>query len=207
MSEAEWESAHVDLPPLDLPRRFNDCVTTAELQGHEDGLIGHYRTLVEIARAHGKASSLRPFPYFRTQPAIFAGDEMLTAFAWNDDMHETRAVLELLAASGSAPPRLLHDDQDQGWRILIAVTDTSTCFIEWDADGPPPATGGHAVEISELARQAEAALGRLRAVHGRLVQALGRDYWASPARNFPSPKASGLRSTLRRFVAAAWPPR
>lgn len=177
MTARDWETANVSLPVVDLPRQRADQVTTAEMLGREDALISHYRRIVELAEMHGKTASLRPFPYFRTQPAIITGDEVLTAFPWNDDIHETRTILEILAGSDDGPSRLLHDDQDQGWHILIAVMDGETCFIEWEAEGPPPAVGGYAVDAAAVARQARAALDRLRIIHERLVRALGQDYW------------------------------
>lgn len=181
MTPMEWETANVRLPPLELPRQFADQVTTAELLGREAALIHHYRRIVEIAGAHGKASSLRPFPYFSIKPAIIADGHVLTQFSWADDLYETRAVLEMLVQSGSGPPRLLHDDQDQGWRILVATTGAATCFIEWDDEGPPPAKGGYAVDSAMVARQAGAALGRLDIIHDRLARTLGRDYWRDAA--------------------------
>lgn len=81
MTSLEWETANVRLPPLDLPRQLADRVTTAELLGREDALISHYRRLVEVAEMHSKTASLRPFPYFRTQPAIITSDEVLTEFS------------------------------------------------------------------------------------------------------------------------------
>ncbi len=178
MTALEWETANVRLPPLELPRQFADRVTTAELLGHEEALVGHYRRVVEIAAAHGKGPSLRPFPYFRIQPTIIADGQVLTQFSWTDDLHETRAVLKMLVQAVAGPPRMLHDDQDQGWHILVATTGATTCFIEWDAEGPPPAEGGYAVDAAMVAGQAGAALDRLTMIHGRLVQALGRDHWA-----------------------------
>ncbi len=177
MTSLEWATANVRLPPVDLPRQFADRVATAELLGREDALVAHYRGIIAIAGAHGKAGSLRPFPYFRTQPAIIADGQVLTEFSWNDDVHETRTVLEVLAGSIDGPARLLHDDQDQGWHILIAATGPATCFIEWDAEGPPPVGEGYAFDPAELARQAAAALERLQVIHRRLIGALGRDYW------------------------------
>jgi hypothetical protein len=196
MTSLEWETANVSLPPLDLPRQFADRVTTAELLGREDALISHYRRIVEVTDRHGKTASLRPFPYFRTEPAIIGGDEVLTEFAWNDDVHETQTVLEMLAESGGGPPRLLDDNQDQGWRILIVTTGAVTCFIEWDAEGPPPAVGGYAVDAVALAGQAGAALARLRIIHDRLVLALGRDYWTYRR---PPPPANRVRSAISRL--------
>jgi hypothetical protein len=178
MTALDWETANVRLPPLELPRQFADRVTTAELLGREEALIGHYRRVVEIAGAHGKASSLRSFPYFRIQPAVIADGHVLTQFSWTDNLHETRAVLEMLVQTADGPPRMVHDDQDQGWHILVATTGPATCFIEWHAEGPPPAEGGYAAGSAMIAGQAVATLDRLTIIHDRLVWALGRDYWA-----------------------------
>ena len=177
MTALDTEVSRLPLPSPDLARRLPFQVTTAELLGQEDKLVEHYRRLVAIAATHGKTASLRPFPYFRIQPVILSEDQLLTAFSWNDDLHETQTVLEILAGCASGAPRLLHDDQDQGWRILIAVTETATCFIEWDGEGPPPAEGGYAVDTVALALQAKTALERLGIIHDRLMRALGKDYW------------------------------
>jgi hypothetical protein len=199
MTSLEWETANVRLPPPDLPRQFADRVSTAELLDREDALISHYRRIVEVAEKHGKTASLQPFPYFRTEPVIIGGDAVLTAFSWNDDMHETRAVLEILAEDSRGVPQLLHDDQDQGWHILIATTDAMTFFIEWDAEGPPPATGGYAVDTAELARQAGAALERLQIIHDRLVHAFGQDYWTYRPPPPPVRPVNRIRSAIIRL--------
>lgn len=199
MTRLEWHEANVLLPPLDLPRRFVDRVDTMELLGREDALIRHYRQLLAVAEAYGKVTTLRPFPHFRIQPAIVADGEMLTEFPWNDDLNETRTVLQLLAGSNRGPPRLLHVDVDQGWQILVVATGGMTRFIEWDVDGPPPATGGYAVDAAELARQADAALNRLRVIHDRLVQALGHDHWTYHPTPHPIQPTSRFRSVIRRL--------
>ena len=177
MASLEWETVNVRLPPVDLPRRFIDRVTTAELINHEDALIDHYRHIIRIAEAHGKSASLSPFPYFRTQPEITAEGQVLTEFSWNDDVHETRTILELLAGADHGPPQLLHDDQDQGWHVLIAATGAATCLVEWDAEDRIPTSQGYAFEPAELGSQAASALERLNVIHQRLIEAIGRDYW------------------------------
>jgi hypothetical protein len=197
MTQLEWETANVRLPPLDLPRQFADQVATAELVGREDALIGYYRRLVEIAERHGKAASLQPFPYLRIQPTIIANAEVLTDFSWNDDIHETQSVLEMLAESGIGPPRMVHGDEDQGWRILIAATEAEICFIEWDAEGPPPSVRGYAVDSAALAWQAGAALDRLRIIHHRLVRAFGRDYWTYRPSPPPVPPTNRRKHSTR----------
>ena len=113
-------------------------MTTAEVLGREEPLIAYYRRLVAVAAAHGKLASLTPFPYFRTQPTIIADGKVLSAFSWNDDVHDTRSVLEAFVEASDGAARLVHDDQDQGWHILIAATADATCFIEWNAEGPAP---------------------------------------------------------------------
>ena len=176
ISAADWNAARVQLPPVALFRQIATCVTTAELLGHEDKLVAHYRGVVEIARMHGKAESLRSFPYFRIKPAIIAAGHFLTEFPWTDTLHETRTILEVLAAAGGAPG-LVHADTDQGWELIIVATGAATCLIEWDAEGPPPTGRGFAFDPSRLAQQAAAALARLHVIHTRLVEAMGHDHW------------------------------
>ena len=195
-----WQEANVALPSPGFARQFAGQASTAELLGREEALIGHYRRLVAVARAHGEAGSLGPFPHFRVKPSVVAEGEVVTAFSWTDDVGETRGVLEMLAGSAGGAPRLLHDDQDQRWRILVVATHGVTCFVEWDGEGPPPAEGGYAVDAEALARQAGAALDRLRVVHGRLVAALGRDHWSYRR---PAPRVAPtnrVRSALWRLL-------
>jgi hypothetical protein len=202
MTSLDWATANIRLPPPNLPRQAPDEVMTAELIGREDELVGHYRRVVAIVEAHGKPASLRqPFPYFRTEPAIIVGGEMLTAFSWNDDLYETQTVLAALAEPAGRGTRLLWDDQDQGWRILIVAAGAVTCFIEWDAEGAPPTTGGYTVDAASLAQQAGAALDRLRMIHSRLVRALGYDYWSN-RRAAQGPPPGGIRV---RFHAVSYP--
>lgn len=165
------------LPPVTLQRQFANCVTTAELLGRETALIEHYRHVVALAERYGNATSLQPFPYFRTKPAIIAGADVITRFDWNDDVDETRTVLQALVDAGAGEDRLEHLDVDQGWEIFIVAKASTTCWIEWDAEGPPPETGGYAIDRVEAACQAAVAMVRMRVIHERLVEALGRDYW------------------------------
>ena len=202
---ADWDDVNIRLPTLDLPRQRTEWITTAELLGHEDALVSHYCGIVRIAETHGKAASLAPFPYFRTQPVIIADAQVLTDFSWNDDVSETLTILEILAAAADSSVGLLHDDQDQGWHILIEATGAATCLIEWSEDGPPPAIGGYAFDAVTLARQSDAARERLGIIHGRLVEAMGRDYWTyhRPPTSPPSRPVTGLGAALRRIIR--WP--
>ncbi len=180
ITAADWQAAHVPLPPVDLPRRFADRITWTELLGQEPPLIDYYRQVVTLAERHRKRSSLQPFPYFRTKPAVIADGAVLTEFPWNDDVNETAAILTTFMEAGTGPDRLVHCDVDQGLEILVVTKAPATCWIEWDAEGPPPVGGGFAADREELARVAQAALMRMRTAHERLIKALGHDYWTSP---------------------------
>ena len=177
VSSVERDTANVRLPPVGLACRSAGRATTEELLGQENLLVAHYRRIIEIAGEHGKTGSLRPFPYFRIQPAISVDGRLLTSFSWTDDLHETRTVLDVFVEAAAGPARLVHADQDQGWGLFVVASGVATCLVEWDAEGPPPAEGGLAFDPAELARQASAALARLEIIHARLVRALGRDYW------------------------------
>jgi hypothetical protein len=199
---ADWDSVNIRLPTLDLPRQRTDRITTAELLGREDALLSHYRGIVRIAETRGKAASLKPFPCFRTQPVIIADEQVLTDFSWNDDVPDTLTILEVLVAAGESPVGLLHDDQDHEWHILIAATGAATCLIEWSEDGPPPAMGGYAFDAVTLARKSDAARERLGIIHGRLVEAMGRDYWTyhRPLPSTPTRSVNGPGSAFRRLL-------
>lgn len=175
------------LPPVDLPRRFVDRITTTELLGQEAPLIDYYRQVVASAERYCKRSSLRPFPYFRTEPAVIADGAVLTQLPWNDDVNDTRAVLTAFVEAGTGPDRLVHCDVDQGWEILVVAKAPATSWIEWDAEGSPPVEGGFAADREELARLAQAALMRMRIVHARLIEALGHDYWTCRPPDMPIP--------------------
>ena len=200
------ESVTLELPPVDVPRRHAGFVTTTELLGHEAPLIEHYRRIVALAQQHGKKSATRPFPYFRLKPAVIATGEVLTKFDWNDDLNETRTVLDAFVEASTGDDRLVYFDLDQGWEIQIVATAFSTCWIEWDAEGPPPETGGYAVDRTDLAHKAMAALERLQTIHGRLVAALGHDYWtyrpplSEPTQpQLPSRPRSGFSARLAKL--------
>ena len=174
----QWETARIDLPVIDLPRQFTDRVTTAEALDREDTLIDYYRRIVEIATEYRKTDKLRPFPYFRTRPLLVADGEVLTEFSWNDSIDETSTILQHFADGGQGPPRLLHFDVDQGWKVQIATTGTVTYLMEWGDERYPPTLGGYACDSRELAHQATSALERLHCVHSRLAEAIGFDYWS-----------------------------
>ena len=147
-----------------------------------------------IATQHDKIAALRePFPYVSVGPMI-TRNEVLASFPWTDDIAATREVLLALAEPTCGSGGLIWDDQDQGWHILIMAVGDVTCFVEWNADGEPPADGGWAADAASLARQAAEGLARLETIHGRLVRALGHDYWtyrrkpSAPAR--PAPRAA-----------------
>ena len=176
-TKAEWTSARIQLPSIDIPRQFPESVTTAEGLDREDALIDYYRRIVQAAVAHGRQGSLKPFPYFRTKPAVIANGQVITNFAWNDDLYETRSILQHLVESAEPPARLLHVDEDQGWHIHIATSGTATYLVEWEEGSTPPASRGYAFDSLALAGQAASALDRLQTIHRRLVEALGKDYW------------------------------
>ncbi|HEY4254475.1 MAG TPA: hypothetical protein VGM87_24955 [Roseomonas sp.] len=174
----EWAEARVPLPPPALPCRLPGRVITADLLDHEDALIAHYRRIVAIATRHGKHAALRqPFPWFAVTPVIIGHGEVRAGFPWNDDLDSATAILRALASAGQAPDGTVWDDEDQGWAIRITAMAGTIRGVEWDAEGPPPADAGWAVEAGLLARQAAAALARLDVIQGRLAHALGRDCW------------------------------
>ena len=197
---ADWQAAHLPLPPVDLPRRFADRITTTELLGQEAPLIDYYRQVVSLAERHGKRSSLRPFPYFRTEPAVIADGAVLTELPWNDDVNDTWGLLTAFVEAGTGPDRLIHCDVGQGWEILVVTKAAATCWIEWDAEGPPPAEGGFAADREELAQLAQAALIRMRTLHARLIDALGHDYWTYRPPEAPTP--ARVADRVRRLLGS-----
>lgn len=174
----EWEEARVALLPPALPCRVPGWVATIDLLDREDELIAYYGRLVAAAGAHGKGASLRtPSPYFVVKPVIIGLGEALASFPWSDGLRDTRPVLGALAASGRAAKGCIWDDVEQSWRIRIVAAGGTTCFVEWDGEGPPPADAGWVVDTATLARQAVEALARLCTTHDRLTRALGRNHW------------------------------
>ena len=199
-TQREWEAARVPLRPPALPCRIPGRLATADLLGREDELITYYERLVAVAEAHGKAASLRnPFPCFSVNPTFISGGEALASFAWTDDVPESTAVLTALAGSANGAAGLIWDDQDQGWAIRIVAGSKTTFFVEWDAEGQPPADAGWAVDASSLACQAAEALTRLKVIHGRLMGALGHDHWSYRRANETMP---GRRPAVSRWPRA-----
>lgn len=140
----DWEAASIRPTPPAMPRELENQVTTAELRVREDEPAEYHRRLITVARTHGKAASLRhPPAYFRTQPTIISNGAALTSFSWNDNLRATASVLEVSAGSARGAADLILDDQDQGWRILIATAGTLTCFVDWDAEAVRRASGTH----------------------------------------------------------------
>ena len=81
-------------------------------------------------------------------------------------------------SDGEGQTDAILDDLEQGWRGHIAVWRGRIGLVEWNwEDTALPPTLGYSFDAAQLAKQAEAALERLEAVHRELVQAFGRDYW------------------------------
>jgi hypothetical protein len=202
LSESDWKEARVALPPTGLACRIPGQVATVDLVGREAELIAHYERVITIAEAHGRMASLRePFPYFAVGPTIIGEDQALADFSWSDDVAETKAVLEALAGASRGGDGILWDDIEQGWQLRMAVQGGSVFFVEWDAEGPPPADAAYTVDAAIMARQATEALERLATMHGRLTAALGRDYWTY-CRRPQEPRMGGIRRTAQRLLAA-----
>jgi hypothetical protein len=199
----EWEEARIPLPPPALPCRIPGLVTTDDLLDREDELIAYYQRLIAVAEAHGKANVLgKPFPYFSVGPRLIGGGEVLAGFLWTDDVPDTRSVLEALAGLEPGATGLVWDDQDQGWRILIAAAGDAAYFVEWNAEGAPPVDGGWVLDAATLARPASEALARLETIHGRLAAALGRDFWIY-RRAPPAPPIGRVRRAVARILGIA----
>lgn len=180
MTPAQWRGARIPLPPPDLPCRWPGRLASADLPGREPALAAHYAGIARILATHGRPAEARqPFPYASLRPAIFCGDRLLADWPWSDSLPEAAATLQQLAGAAEMPPgRVLLDEQDQGWRLLmLSGQDGMLHLLEWDAEGaPPPGTAWH-LPAAPLARQAAAALERVRASHARLRRLLGRDPW------------------------------
>lgn len=169
-----------EVPPPALPQRAPGIVITADILGHMDELVAHYRRIVAAAEQAGLARHLQhPLHYFRVQPVILAGEE-LTEFAWYDSVLEAKKVLRAIAECNldAEEPEEILDDLEQCWRGRLAVWRRRIGLVEWDWDHAslPPAPG-YSFDGEALVKQARAALQRLDVVHGELVRALGQDYW------------------------------
>jgi hypothetical protein len=199
IAPGQWETEREPIVPPEIPRRFAGHVTTTEVVGREDALVDYYRGVIDLLRKHDRMDDVRPFPCFRTEPAILSGEALLTEFSWNDDFYDTKAILEILAQSDKAPPSLLHQDCDQGWDIMIVAEGPSIFLIEWDGEGLPPTDKGLRFDAHSMATQAAQALGRFLGIHAYLVDALGQDYWIDKAPAAPKPRRS-WRSVFHRFL-------
>lgn len=174
-SQQEWESSRVLLDPPELPPRLHGFVATVDLIGREAALIAFYERLITTAEKHGKRDAIaKPFPYFRVTPTILEADQPVLSFPWTDDVRETGAILTALAGAG--PDGLVWDDIDQGWFVQIACRDGTLFMMEGDPDEDEPDIALRA-DASAVAAQASAALMRLNALHGRMMQAFGQDFW------------------------------
>lgn len=203
IAPGQWERERVKLIPPEIPRRLAGSVTTAEVVGREEVLADYYRRLVALMRKHERLDDGQPFPYFRTQPAILSGEDVLTAFSWSDDVLETKAILEILAQSDKAPPSLLHQDCEQGWEIMIVADGPSVFLIEWDGEGPPPVDKGFRFDAKAVSEAAAGALERFLCIHAYLVSALGHDYWTYKYKPSPAPPVAERKtwqSAVRRFL-------
>jgi len=170
-----------EVAPLELPQRGRSGIITADIVGHTEELIAYYRRLIAAADEAGLTEQLqRPFPYFAVKPVILADAEQLSEFAWYDDVAEATTVLRAIAScplDAHEPVEIL-DDLDQGWRGRLAAWRGRIGLVEWNWEQTAlPPTPGYSFDAAGLARQADAALQRLAAIHCELVQALGRDYW------------------------------
>ncbi len=171
------ETALLPMPNLPL---IGACgLAASSLAGHEQELVRHYRSVVAAFARRGRAAQLRRrSPYFWLMPAIIAQDTILTECLCYDTVPEAEALLRVLAGGPDAPDGELWDDLDQGWQIRIVKVGDLICVAEWNWEEQRQPAGGLAFDAVRLSREASAALVRLHAVHGLLVEALGRDWWS-----------------------------
>ena len=176
----DWASQRIPLPVPDLPCRLPGGVVTADLLGREEVLADHAARVRRVLEAHGKAAAPpSAFPLFTPRPVILGQGTALASWPWSDTLPEAARVLQLLAGAQHAEPGTpLLDDEEQGWHLRMVSAGGTVCFVEWDAEGPPPPETAWRVDAASLARQAASALTRLRTIHARLQQRLGLDVWS-----------------------------
>jgi hypothetical protein len=169
-----------EVAPAGLPQRVPSGIITADVVGHTQELVAYYRRLITAAEEADLTGQLqRPFPYFAVKPVIIANTE-LTEFAWYDSVDEATTLLRAIATCplNAAEPQEILDDLDQGWRGRLTVWRARIGLVEWNWEQTAlPPTPGYSFDAAQLAKQADAALQRLEAIHRELVQALGHDYW------------------------------
>jgi len=183
---------------LGLPISACGELPSTAVIGHEESLIRYYEAVIAILTRLGEPGNLsHPFPYFAVQPSIRSEDVSLTRFSWLDSVLETVEVLTALKDGPSAPDGLLWDDVDQGWAAHIVRGLGSIVVVEWNWEDEADTPEAASFDVERLAAQAEQALGRLTAIHGRLVQAFGHDYWSyRPPASRATPRPNAIRSFL-----------
>jgi hypothetical protein len=92
-------------------------------------------------------------------------------------------MLGWLADPACSEP-VLYDNLDQGWALRVLLEPDDVVVLDWNWEMPLSEQTVRAIRLSraEMARQAEAARGRLRALHAFLVAEIGLDLWNTPAR-------------------------
>ncbi len=168
----------VPLPATGLPSVGRGEVAASAVLGREEGLVRHYRGVVAAFEAYGRLAQLRRgSPYFWLRPAIVAGGAVLTECSWYDTVPEAEALLGCLAGAAAAPEGEMWDDLEQGWQMRVVRSGGLVCVAEWNWEERRWPVGGLAFDAARLSHEAGVALARLRVVHGRLVAALGPDWW------------------------------
>ena len=117
-------------------------------------------------------------PHFWLRPAIIAGSATVSSFVWYDTVPEAAALLRALMDAPRSADEEVWDDLDQGWRVRILRRGDLIHLVEWNWEDENAVPSGFSFDAAALAREAGAALDRLRALHGFLVDALGHDYWS-----------------------------
>ncbi len=183
-SPAQWRELREILPPPALPTLgAGGDIASAALLGREDELVAHCRRIVGIAERRGKPGILlEPLPCFRVQTVIHDGISALTSPAWHDTEAEAREQLGRIAAQSprddGEDSTEVFDAIDQGWQLRMVRRGDRLFVREWNWENPDETESVElSLDLATMAADASAALGRLRLIHGRLVAALGVDYW------------------------------
>ena len=167
----------------DLPHSAAGYVLTADAVAHPDVLARYFAQFPPLPPPPLRHETARWNSLEVDVLLALAGRHPIVADSFGPSIRAAKALLDTLADAGAAPGTA-YGNLDQGWALRIVVAADAVFVLDWDWEAPDARATAEAWRLprAAVAAQADAARGRMAALHRQLVAACGVDWWDYPGR-------------------------